>query len=152
METMTIPVSEDILSAANMSKDEMAAAMSRDYAIKMFAEGRLTMTQSANLCGMNIFDFLDALARAGVPAAVSEAEDLEKELAYFRTFSGFAASFILLYFRFPLPAHIEVGEGVTMPGNTLNTNQHTARQSHAVCCSHKVFIFGFLSSFPVLAS
>jgi predicted HTH domain antitoxin len=84
METMTIPVSEDILSAANMSKDEMAAAMSRDYAIKMFAEGRLTMTQSANLCGMNIFDFLDALAGAGVPAADSEAEDLEKELAYFK--------------------------------------------------------------------
>jgi predicted HTH domain antitoxin len=84
METMTIPVSEDILSATNMSKDEMAAAMSRDYAVKLFAEGKLTMTQSANLCGMNIFDFLDALAQAGVPVADAEAEDLEKELACFK--------------------------------------------------------------------
>jgi predicted HTH domain antitoxin len=84
MQTMTIPVSDDILTAARMSKDEMAAAMSRDYAVRMFAEGRLTVTQSASLCGMNIFDFLDALTKAGVPVADSEADDLEKELAYFR--------------------------------------------------------------------
>jgi predicted HTH domain antitoxin len=84
MQIMTIPISEDILSAVNMNKDEMAAVMSRDYAIKLFAEGRLTITQSANLCGMNIFDFLDTLAKAGIPVADSEAVDLEKELACFK--------------------------------------------------------------------
>jgi predicted HTH domain antitoxin len=81
MQIMTIPVSEDILSAVRMSKDEMAAFMLRDSAIKLFAEGRLTIIQSARLCGMDIFDFLDALAEAGIPVADSEAEDLDKELA-----------------------------------------------------------------------
>jgi predicted HTH domain antitoxin len=84
MQTMIIPVSEDILAAAQMNKDEMAAAMSRDYAVKMFAEGRLTMTQSARLCDMNIFDFLDALAQAGVSVADAEADDLERELERFK--------------------------------------------------------------------
>ena len=83
MQIMTIPVSEDILSAVQMSKDEMAAVMIRDYAVKLFAEGRLTITQSARLCGMDIFDFLDALAKAGIPVADSESQDLEKELAGF---------------------------------------------------------------------
>jgi predicted HTH domain antitoxin len=81
MQIMAIPVSEDILSAVHMSKDEMAALMLRDCAVKLFAEGRLTITQSAKLCGMDVFDFLDTLAKAGVPVADSEAEDLEKELA-----------------------------------------------------------------------
>jgi predicted HTH domain antitoxin len=84
MQTMTIPISDDILTAARMSKGEMAAAMSRDYAVKMFAEDRLTITQSASLCGINIFDFLDTLTKAGVPVADSEADDLEKESAYFK--------------------------------------------------------------------
>jgi predicted HTH domain antitoxin len=62
MQIMTIPVSEDILSAGHMSKDEMAAVMSRDYAVKLFAEGRLTVSQSARLCGMDIFlNILDRL-------------------------------------------------------------------------------------------
>ena len=38
--------------------NNMSAAMIRDYAIKMFAEGRLTTMQSAGLCGMNMFVFL----------------------------------------------------------------------------------------------
>jgi predicted HTH domain antitoxin len=81
MQIMTIPVSEDILSAVRMNKDEMAAFMLRDSAVKLFAEGRLTIIQSARLCGMDIFDFLEALAKAGIPVADSEAEDLDKELA-----------------------------------------------------------------------
>jgi predicted HTH domain antitoxin len=81
MQIMTIPVSEDILSAVRMSKDEMAAFMLRDCAIKLFAEGQLTASQSAGLCGMDIFDFLAALAKAGIPVADIEAEDLDRELA-----------------------------------------------------------------------
>jgi predicted HTH domain antitoxin len=87
MELMTIPVSEDILSAVHMSKDELAALMIRNYAVKLFADGRLTITQSAKLCGTDIFDFLDALAKAGIPVADSEAEDLEAELASLKIYA-----------------------------------------------------------------
>jgi uncharacterized protein with von Willebrand factor type A (vWA) domain len=35
----------------------------------------------------NIFDFLDALAKAGIPVADSEAEDLEEELASLKIYA-----------------------------------------------------------------
>jgi predicted HTH domain antitoxin len=65
-----------------MDKDEMAAHMRREYAVKLYDKGTLTLTQAANLCGLDMFAFLDVLAKAGVPVADYGEEELEKELAY----------------------------------------------------------------------
>jgi predicted HTH domain antitoxin len=81
---LTIPVSEDILHAVDMTEDELAAYMSREYAVKLFREEKLTLAQSARLCGMDTFSFLDVLAVAGVPVADYGEAELEKELAYFK--------------------------------------------------------------------
>ena len=81
MQTIVIPISEDILRAAQMDKDEMAAHMRREYAVKLYDKGTLTLTQAANLCGLDMFAFLEALAKAGVPVADYSEEELEKELA-----------------------------------------------------------------------
>jgi hypothetical protein len=43
MQTVTIPVLDAMLIAANMDTEEMAAAMSREYAMKMFQQGKLTL-------------------------------------------------------------------------------------------------------------
>jgi predicted HTH domain antitoxin len=83
MQAMNIYVSEDILNAANMNTAEMAAEMSRDYAVKLFEQGKLTLAQSARFCGMNIYDFLSALDKAGIPVINYDPEDLKKELAHF---------------------------------------------------------------------
>jgi predicted HTH domain antitoxin len=82
-QTMTITVSDEILSAADMDKDEMAAGMLREFAVKLFEKGKLTLVQSAHLCGLNIYDFLAVLADANVPVISYDPEDLERELTYF---------------------------------------------------------------------
>ena len=83
MQTLTIPVSDAILTAANMDKNEMAETMKRECAIKLFQQRKLTLMQSAELCGMNIYDFLSTLSQAGVPVIDYDPQELEKELASF---------------------------------------------------------------------
>jgi predicted HTH domain antitoxin len=84
MQTVTIPVSDALLTAANMDTEEMAAAMSREYAMKMFQQGKLTLMQSAELCNMNIYDFLSVLSQANIPVINYGIEDVKKELSYFK--------------------------------------------------------------------
>jgi predicted HTH domain antitoxin len=81
---MIIPVADEILTAANMDKEEMAAAMRLEYAMKMFRQAALTLVQSAELCGLNIYDFMSALSQAGIPVIDYDPEELEKELSYFQ--------------------------------------------------------------------
>jgi predicted HTH domain antitoxin len=83
MQNVTIPVSDAILTAANMDKTEIAETMRRECAIKLFQKRKLTLVQSAELCGMNIYDFLTVLSQAGVPVIDYDPQDLEKEVASF---------------------------------------------------------------------
>jgi predicted HTH domain antitoxin len=84
MQTLAIPVSEAILTAANMDKEEMARAMSREYAMKLFQQGKLTLMQSAELCNVNLYEFLALLSQARIPVIDYDIEDVKKELSYFR--------------------------------------------------------------------
>jgi predicted HTH domain antitoxin len=82
-QTMTITVPDEIFSAAKMSAHEMAAGMLKEFAVKLFREGTLTLVQSAHLCGLNIYDFLDVLAEAGAPVIAYDPAELDRELSYF---------------------------------------------------------------------
>jgi predicted HTH domain antitoxin len=81
MQTVTISVPDAILTAANMDKDEIAQTMRRECAIKLFRQRKLTLVQSAQLCGMNMYDFLTLLSQAGVPVIDYDPRELEKEIA-----------------------------------------------------------------------
>jgi len=78
-EAMTITVPDDHFVPAA----ETAAGMPREYAVQLFREGKQTLAQSAHLCGLNIYDFLDALAQAEVPVIAYDPADLDRELSYF---------------------------------------------------------------------
>jgi predicted HTH domain antitoxin len=84
MQTLTIPISEAILTAANMDKDELAEGMKREYAMKLFRQGKLTLAQSAELCGLDIYNFMSVLSQAGIPVIDYDPQELEKELSYFQ--------------------------------------------------------------------
>jgi predicted HTH domain antitoxin len=84
MQTLTISISEALLTAANMDKDEMAEGMRREYAMKLFRQGKLTLVQSAELCGVGIYDFMSLLSQAGIPVVDYDPRELEKELSYFQ--------------------------------------------------------------------
>jgi predicted HTH domain antitoxin len=81
METLAIPIPENILEAANMDRNAMITIIRYDLALRLFREGKISLEQGAELCAMNIYEFLDILAAAGIPAINYPAEELEEEVS-----------------------------------------------------------------------
>jgi predicted HTH domain antitoxin len=83
MTKVAIPVSisASLLLALNQSVNEIAAMMRQQYAMKMFQEGKLTLGQGAEFCGVSYRDFMDMLAKARIPVADYGAEELDAELS-----------------------------------------------------------------------
>jgi predicted HTH domain antitoxin len=84
MQTVTIPISETILAAVNMDKNEIAQGMCSEFAVKLFRDGKLSLEQSADFCKMNIYDFLSILSKAGVSVINYDPDELEQEVAGFQ--------------------------------------------------------------------
>ena len=64
-----------------MEAGEIAFSMCKEFALKSFRDGKLTLAQGADFCGMNIYDFISNASRAGIPIFDYSIEDVEKELA-----------------------------------------------------------------------
>jgi len=81
MTQVTIPVSNSILTSLNMGAEEIALSMRKEFALKSFRDGKLTLAQGANFCGMNIYDFISCISQAGIPIVDYSIEDVDQELA-----------------------------------------------------------------------
>ncbi|MDR3328851.1 MAG: UPF0175 family protein [Prevotellaceae bacterium] len=81
MQHLTIPLSDNLLISLNMNSDEVALSMRREYAMKQYREGRLTLSQSAELCGMNIYDFMSLLSQNSIAVIDYSPEELRREVA-----------------------------------------------------------------------
>jgi predicted HTH domain antitoxin len=81
MTAITIPVSESLMASVNQSLTEMAATMKRQYAAKMFQEGKITLAQGAEFCGVAFTDFMFMLSDMGVALIDYAPEELDRELA-----------------------------------------------------------------------
>jgi predicted HTH domain antitoxin len=75
-----VSVSDTLLLALNQSVNEIAATMRQQYAMKMFHEGKLTLGQGAEFCGVSYRDFMDMLSQAGIPVADYGSDELDAEL------------------------------------------------------------------------
>ena len=80
MAQVIIPVSDSILTSLNMEAAEIAQSMRKEFAIKSFRDGKLTLAQGADFCGNNIYDFISSVSRAGVPIINYSIEDVDREL------------------------------------------------------------------------
>ena len=80
MTKVTIPVSDSILTSLNMEAEEIALSMRKEFALKSFRDGKLTLAQGANFCGMNIYDFISCISQAGIPVIDYSIEDVDREL------------------------------------------------------------------------
>jgi predicted HTH domain antitoxin len=67
----------------NMNTDEIIASMRKEYGLKLYHKGKLTLSQSAEFSGMNVYDFMSLLALSGIPVIDYNAEELENELKCF---------------------------------------------------------------------
>jgi len=81
MVQVTIPVSDSILTSLNMEAVEVAFSMRKEFAMKSFKDGKLTLAQGADFCGMNLYDFISTVSRAGIPIIDYSIEDVDRELA-----------------------------------------------------------------------
>jgi predicted HTH domain antitoxin len=81
METLTIPVPEYLFEAADMDKNTMISLMRSDLACKLFQEGKISLAQGAEFCGINIYEFLDVLAAADIPVINYSPKELKEEVA-----------------------------------------------------------------------
>nr|AGS52678.1 hypothetical protein [uncultured bacterium contig00064] len=81
MISVAIPVTESILTALKMNEMEIASLMRRESAFKLYKDGSLTLKQGADLCGVDIYDFMTMLSSANIPVIDYSPEELETEIS-----------------------------------------------------------------------
>jgi predicted HTH domain antitoxin len=81
MTEVIIPVSDSILTSLNMEAEDIALSMRKEFAFKSFRDGKLTLTQGADFCGMNIYDFISNISQVNIPIIDYTIEDVDRELA-----------------------------------------------------------------------
>jgi len=81
MTQVTIPVPDNILTSLNMDVDEVIHSMRKDFALKSFSKGKLSIVQAANFCGINIYDFISTASLADIPIINYGIEEIDHELA-----------------------------------------------------------------------
>ncbi|WP_041611095.1 UPF0175 family protein [Treponema primitia] len=81
MPQAAILFSDDLWLSLNMSMDEVVSSMRKEYATKMYQQGKLTLGQGAEFCGICLYDFTALLAVQNIPVINYDPEDLDRELA-----------------------------------------------------------------------
>jgi predicted HTH domain antitoxin len=76
----TIPYPQGVPQLLKMSDDEFADELRFLAAVKLYELGRLSSGKAAELAGMTRVDFLDSLARVGVPAINLRDEEVAQEI------------------------------------------------------------------------
>jgi predicted HTH domain antitoxin len=84
MTTITIPVSDNFVYALNQTPNEIAENMKLQYAAKLFQDGKITIGQGAEFCGIAFTDFMFSLGKMGIPVIDYSPEELDKELECLR--------------------------------------------------------------------
>jgi predicted HTH domain antitoxin len=84
MQTLTIQVDDDILTATKMNIKELGSSMLAMFASLLFKARKLTLAQAAHLCAMNLYDFMAYLKQHDIPVINYTTEELEQELADLR--------------------------------------------------------------------
>ena len=70
-----------------MEVEEIGFSMCKEFAIKSFREGKLTLAQGANFCNMNLYDFISNISQAGISIIDYGIEDVDRELAQLNAYS-----------------------------------------------------------------
>ena len=78
--TMSLP--EEICLSMNMNADEVMSSMRKDYGLKLYQTGKLTLSRAADFCGMNVYEFASLLTLSSLPVIDYPAEELESEFEY----------------------------------------------------------------------
>jgi len=81
MVSVAIPITESVLTALKMNEAEIAALMRKESAFRLYQNGSLTLKQGADLCGVDLYDFMTMLSGANIPVIDYSPEELEAEVS-----------------------------------------------------------------------
>jgi len=76
--TMSLP--EGIWLSMNMQSDELLSAMRREYGLKLYQTGKLTLSQAAGFCGVTLYEFISLLTLSAIPVIDYSGAELESEV------------------------------------------------------------------------
>ena len=79
MVTMDLP--EDVFAALRRSPEEFGREMRLAAAMLWYSRGRVSQEKAANIAGLNLAEFLKALAHNEMDVFVVDASDLQREVA-----------------------------------------------------------------------
>jgi DNA-damage-inducible protein J len=52
----------------------------KEYVMKLYADGKLSLSQASRLCGIDLYDFTALLSASSIPVINYSVDDFEKEL------------------------------------------------------------------------
>ena len=79
METVNIVVPAALLKAANLEEANLSQEASRLLALELYREDKVSLGRAAELCQTPLADFMDFVAKHGVPPLRYSFEELEEE-------------------------------------------------------------------------
>jgi predicted HTH domain antitoxin len=80
MQKTAVSFSENVLLSLNLTMEEIISSMRKDYAMKMYQQGKLTLGQCAEFCALDKYDFISLLAANEIPVINYDVEDFKNEL------------------------------------------------------------------------
>jgi len=78
--SMSLP--ESVWLAMNMNADELMSEMRKDYGLKLYQTGKFTLSQAADFCAVNIYEFVSLLTLSAIPVINYSSDELESEFQY----------------------------------------------------------------------
>ena len=78
--TMLLP--QSIFLSMNMEADELLGEMRKNYGLKLYQTGKLSISQAADFCGTNLYEFVSMLTLSGIPVISYSVDELESEYQY----------------------------------------------------------------------
>jgi predicted HTH domain antitoxin len=79
MESVRIELPSALLRAANLDSENLSQEAARLLALELFREEKVSLGRAAELCQTPLADFMDFVAKHGVPTLRYSHEDLEEE-------------------------------------------------------------------------
>ena len=87
--TLEMKLPEDVyltLQSAGFDREKLSKRLNQDLALRLYAEHALSLGKAAKLAGISRADFMELLARNGIPVVEYTEEDYEEDLATIRKF------------------------------------------------------------------
>ena len=74
---MSFPAS--LCLSMNMEAKEIMSEMRREYGLKLYQTGKVTLSQAADFCEINVYEFISLLNFYAIPVINYSADELEDE-------------------------------------------------------------------------